>query len=40
MSKNINASLAPFDPSLGLADKRIPIIDVAKAIAHKIGGKK
>jgi hypothetical protein len=37
MSKNTNASLAPFDPSLGLPDKRIPIIDVAKACSRRIG---
>ena len=37
MSKNITASLAPFDPSVGLPDKRIPLVDVAKAVSKKIG---
>ena len=39
MSKNITANLAPFDPSAGLADKRIPITDVAKQISKRIGQK-
>ena len=33
------ATLAPFDPSAGLADKRIPITDVAKQISKRIGEK-
>lgn len=37
MSKQKSTSLAPFDPSIGLADKRIPITDVAKACARRIG---
>lgn len=37
MSKNIGATLAPFDPSIGLADKRVPITDVAKACSRRIG---
>lgn len=39
MSKTATASLAPFDPSAGLADKRIPITDVAKQISKRIGEK-
>jgi len=39
MSKNVTANLAPFDPSAGLADKRIPITDVAKQISKRIGEK-
>lgn len=39
MSKLVSASLAPFDPSAGLADKRIPITDVAKQISKRIGEK-
>jgi hypothetical protein len=39
MSKTVSASLAPFDPSAGLADKRIPITDVAKQISKRIGVK-
>jgi hypothetical protein len=39
MSKLATANLAPFDPSAGLADKRIPITDVAKQISKRIGGK-
>jgi hypothetical protein len=37
MSKNIGATLAPFDPSIGLPDKRVPITDVAKACSRRIG---
>lgn len=37
--KNIGATLAPFDPSIGLPDKKIPLIDVAKACARRIGVK-
>jgi hypothetical protein len=36
MSKNINATLAPFDPSIGLSDRRIPITEVAKACSRRI----
>ena len=39
MSKTTSATLAPFDPSAGLADKRIPITDVAKQISKRIGEK-
>jgi hypothetical protein len=39
MSKTATANLAPFDPSAGLADKRIPITDVAKQISKRIGHK-
>ena len=39
MSKTATANLAPFDPSSGLADKRIPITDVAKQISKRIGEK-
>jgi hypothetical protein len=39
MSKTATATLAPFDPSAGLADKRIPITDVAKQISKRIGEK-
>jgi hypothetical protein len=39
MSKFVSANLAPFDPSAGLADKRIPITDVAKQISKRIGEK-
>ena len=39
MTKTATASLAPFDPSAGLADKRIPITDVAKQISKRIGEK-
>jgi hypothetical protein len=39
MSTTVSASLAPFDPSAGLADKRIPITDVAKQISKRIGEK-
>ena len=39
MSKNVTANLAPFDPSAGLGDKRIPITDVAKQISKRIGEK-
>jgi hypothetical protein len=39
MTKTVTASLAPFDPSAGLADKRIPITDVAKQISKRIGEK-
>lgn len=39
MSNSTTATLAPFDPSIGLADKRIPIVDVAKACARRIGVK-
>ena len=37
MSKDTN--LVPFDPSAGLRDKRVPIIDVAKGIVKRIGAK-
>ncbi len=39
MSKLAIANLAPFDPSAGIADKRIPITDVAKQISKRIGEK-
>lgn len=39
MSKTVTATLAPFDPSAGLADKRVPITDVAKQISKRIGEK-
>ena len=39
MTKLVSATLAPFDPSAGLADKRIPITDVAKQISKRIGVK-
>jgi hypothetical protein len=34
-----NSNLIPFDPSAGLRDKRVPIIDVAKGIVKRIGAK-
>jgi len=40
MSNNTTgANLAPFDPSAGLGDKRVPITDVAKAVSKRIGSK-
>lgn len=39
MSKTAGAGLAPFDPSAGLADKRVPIIDVAKQVSKRIDEK-
>ena len=39
MSNSTQATLAPFDPSIGLADKRIPLVDVAKACARRVGVK-
>jgi len=32
-------NLAPFDPSAGLRDKRVPIVDVAKGVVKRIGAK-
>jgi len=37
MSKDTN--LVPFDPSAGLRDKRVPIVDVAKGVVKRIGAK-
>ncbi len=32
-------NLAPFDPSAGLRDKRVPLTDVAKGVVKRIGAK-
>lgn len=39
MSKNVGATLAPFDPSIGLPDRKVPLVDVAKACSKRIGVK-
>ena len=39
MSKVVNAGFAPFDPSAGLPDKRVPIADVAKQVSRRIASK-
>lgn len=39
MSKNIGATLAPFDPSIGLPDRKVPLVDVVKACSKRIGVK-
>lgn len=38
-TKSQTASMSPFDPSVGQPDKRIPLMDVAKAVSKKIGSK-